>query len=83
MNWKKWASSLPPRSPDLSPLIYFVWSYLRSLAYSTPVTSLKELRERIAIGCEIMRKNPEIFHYVFPSLNCRLEACVKLNGAPF
>lgn len=27
----------PPRSPDLTPLDFFLWGYMKSLVYETPV----------------------------------------------
>lgn len=77
-----WQRRTPP-SPDLNLLDYFVWGYLKSLVYSTPVTNLEELRERVAMGCEIIRNMPGIFQRVFASMNRRLAACVEMNGAHF
>ncbi|EZA58427.1 hypothetical protein X777_01497 [Ooceraea biroi] len=36
-----------PRSPDLSPLDYYFWGYLRSKVYETKLQSIQELRQRI------------------------------------
>jgi hypothetical protein len=33
----------PPRSPELTPLVYFVWCHLKSLIYDTPVDNEFEL----------------------------------------
>ena len=37
----------PPRSPDLSPLDFFLWGHLKDRVYGQPVRSLRSLRERI------------------------------------
>ena len=37
----------PARSPDLTPLDYFLWGYLKSKVYSTQPQSLDELQNRI------------------------------------
>uniref|UniRef100_A0A915DHE0 Uncharacterized protein n=1 Tax=Ditylenchus dipsaci TaxID=166011 RepID=A0A915DHE0_9BILA len=37
----------PLRSPDLTPCDFFLWDYIKSKVYTSPVTSLEELRERI------------------------------------
>ena len=37
----------PTRSPDLNPLHYFLWEYLKSLVFETPVETDMELVARI------------------------------------
>ncbi|EZA51862.1 hypothetical protein X777_09164 [Ooceraea biroi] len=39
--------SWPPRSPDLTPVDFFVWGALKQEVYSLPVTSREQLRDRI------------------------------------
>ncbi|GBL72439.1 hypothetical protein AVEN_115360-1 [Araneus ventricosus] len=38
----------PPRSPDLNPLDFFLWGYIKQPVYTTPPPTLQELRNRIA-----------------------------------
>lgn len=42
----------PPRSPDLTPLDFFLWGYIKDCVYKTPVIDLPGLKSRIveAIG---------------------------------
>jgi hypothetical protein len=42
----------PPRSPDLTPLDFFLWGYLKSKVYLTPPANLDDLEMRIR------RENP-------------------------
>ena len=37
----------PPRSPDLSPMDFFLWGYLKSKIYRIPLQNLDELKESI------------------------------------
>ncbi|KAL4131095.1 hypothetical protein QTP88_008444 [Uroleucon formosanum] len=37
----------PPRSPDLTPLDYFLWGHLKTLVYTNPLTCLLELKNKI------------------------------------
>lgn len=46
--------SWPPRSPDLTPLDYFLWGYLKNRVYAgdlPPITSNEELQRRIVGAC--------------------------------
>jgi hypothetical protein len=42
----------PPRSPDLTPLDFFLWGYIKDLVYQTKVQDVAELRRRITAACE-------------------------------
>ena len=37
----------PPRSPDLSPVDFFLWGFLKGLLYETPVETPEDLGGRI------------------------------------
>lgn len=37
----------PPRSPDITPLDFFLWGYVKDRVYATPVPDLNTLRRRI------------------------------------
>ena len=44
----------PARSPDMTPLDYFLWGYHNDRVYKTNPRSLKELRQRIQDECDNM-----------------------------
>jgi hypothetical protein len=37
----------PPQSPDIIPLDFFLWGYVKNIVYATKVTSVEQLCERI------------------------------------
>lgn len=37
----------PPRSPDLTPLDFFLWGFVKDIVYSSPVADLETLKRRI------------------------------------
>ena len=41
------ATNVPPRSPDLTPLDFYLWGTLKNAVYSTKPQSLEELRDQI------------------------------------
>ena len=43
----------PPRSPDLTPCDFFLWGYLKSKVYTSPLSAMKLMR------CEILRQLSE------------------------
>ncbi|GBN84289.1 hypothetical protein AVEN_237043-1 [Araneus ventricosus] len=63
----------PPRSPDLTCLDYFLWWYVKSMVYETPVNSAKDI---VAPASGEVRDTPGIFANVRSSMRQRCEACV-------
>ncbi|PNF41577.1 hypothetical protein B7P43_G12103 [Cryptotermes secundus] len=39
----------PPRSPDLTPLNFFLWGYVKSSVFRTPINGLDDLKTRITL----------------------------------
>ena len=44
---KLFATEFPPRSPDLTPLDFYLWGTLKNTVYATEPQTLEELREKI------------------------------------
>ncbi|EZA56517.1 hypothetical protein X777_03552 [Ooceraea biroi] len=73
----------PARSPDMNPLDFFFWGYLKTLVYSTPVPDVAPLRQRIVNGCDIIHNTPGIFQRVRQSMRRRAQACLESNEGHF
>lgn len=71
----------PARSPDLTPLDFFLWGYLKSKVYFNRPNSLQELAERITE--EINRIPPQVISNVIREFINRLAYCQEVNGAQF
>ena len=48
----------PPRSPDLTPLDYYLWGHMKTLIYETPVESEEDLLARLMAAVDV--GGPEI-----------------------
>lgn len=71
----------PPRSPDITPLDFFVWGYIKEIVYSTPVTTREELIERIENAAHTI--TPEHLANVRQSVIRRCQLCIDQNGGHF
>lgn len=70
----------PPRSPDLTPLDFYVWGRMKELVYSSPVENEIELVGRIVeAGAIIQEENANIWQ----SMENRLHVCNRLGGRHF
>ena len=72
--------SWPPRSPDLNPLDFFVWGYIKELVYATEVNSMDELRCRINAAAENLRQQ---FTMLSDNWIRRAQLCVDMQGQHF
>lgn len=73
----------PPRSPDLNPMDFFFWGYLKTLVYKDSVNNVEELRQRIINCCEIIRRKWGLFARVRRSFLRRLQLCIEMEGHQF
>ena len=71
----------PPRSPDLTPLDFFLWGQLKTLVYSTPIRGPEDLLMRIRNGCDVIRNTPGLIARVRESIIRRYELCVEVGGS--
>nr|CAH7727295.1 unnamed protein product [Callosobruchus chinensis] len=74
---------LPELLEDMNPLDYFLWGYLKSLVYKTPVQNEEDLRNRIVDSCLIIKNTPHIFERVRHSMIRRLNRCIEAGGGHF
>lgn len=68
----------PPRSPDLTPLDFFLWGVLKEKVYKTRPTNTEELRERIRQACAEITPNQLL--NVMANIKRRYNKCIELNG---
>jgi hypothetical protein len=68
-----------PRSPDLTPLDFFIWGYIKDLVYQTKVEDVAELCRRIAAACETI--TPVMLQNTWREVEYRLDICRVTKGA--
>jgi hypothetical protein len=73
----------PPRSPDLTPLDYYLWGHMKSLVYEIKVDSRAALLDRIFAAAEYIRMHPDNIASATRSLLIRAENCVRTGGRQF
>lgn len=68
----------PARSPDLSPLDFFLWGYLKERVYRGKPTTLTQLKE--AIESEIRSIDPAMTAAVMQTMRKRAQSCIDAKG---
>ena len=76
-------SAWPPRSPDLTPLDYYLWGHMKTLVYETKVESRPALRHRIFAVAEHIRNHPDNTVSATQSLLMHAENCTATGGGHF
>ena len=74
----KTANVWPPHSPDLSPLDFYYWGYLKDTTYNPQPNSLAELQ--VAITREIRKISNETCAAVIRNFKHRVDVVVLQKG---
>lgn len=78
---RRGAIEWPARSPDLTPLDYFLWGYLKDRVYKTKPQNLADLQQRIID--EIVLIPRLMIENAINAFYHRLAYCQELNGQQF
>jgi hypothetical protein len=71
----------PARSPDLTPLGYFLWGHVKNYVYREPVNSLEQLDDRLHEA--LARITPQMIQGAQVSLIRRARLCIQNDGGHF
>lgn len=72
----------PPRSPDLTPLDFFIWGYVKDLVYSTPLTTKENCQERVRNAFRSLTRD-QIQSATNREIISRVTKCLEVNGNYF
>jgi hypothetical protein len=70
-----------PRSPDLTPLDFFLWGYLKHRVFQHTITNLGNLMETILL--ESKKISPQQLVNALKHFDKRMEICILANGGLF
>lgn len=71
----------PPRSPDLTPLDFFLWGYIKNEVYRTVPTTAEDMRERIRTAFRDVSQ--EVLRAVSRACESKLRLCLQREGRHF
>lgn len=71
----------PARSPDLTPLDFFLWGHIKSKVYKNRPNTLEDLKERIRI--EMQNIAPHMIQRAVQSVYARTGQCQMVHGKQF
>ena len=70
----------PPRPPDLTPLDFFLWGYLKSKVYQTPSGNVTELERRIRLEMNTLRQDRVLVRRTVFDMLRRVHVCSQRDG---
>ena len=68
----------PARSPDLTPLDFFLWGHVKDMVYRTPCRNVTQLKRRITTAVRTI--SGEVLGNVWRNLKERLNAVIREDG---
>jgi len=72
----------PPRSPDVNPLDYHVWVYMKAVVCAHKLNTREELFQRILSAARSIN-NAAVLRKVTSSLVTRVRKCIQADGGHF
>jgi hypothetical protein len=75
----------PPRSPDLTPMDFFLWGELKRMVYQNKPkpTSEAELKRRIEQAVETLKQKTGVLQKATDAVKTRAQLCLQANGSHF
>ncbi|KAJ4433896.1 hypothetical protein ANN_16209 [Periplaneta americana] len=73
----------PPRSPDLTPLDFFLCGDMKRLVYETPIDTAEDLVARVVEAAHVIRDNVGLFERCRHSIVRRYQLCNAFNERQF
>lgn len=72
----------PARSPDLTPLDFYVWGHMKELVYATEITTREQLVQRIQDAAITVRNNFSN-RITKTEIRKRVRSCIRCRGRHF
>ena len=69
----------PPQNPDLSPLDFFLWGYIKNIVYAEKIRNIQHLQERITSAIETVTR--DMIQKTWQEIEFRLDVSRAANGA--
>lgn len=73
----------PPRSPDLTPMDFFLWSEVKRLVYTEEAESRDELKRKIRHAFRVVKSDRDTLLKLKDNLVRRAQVCIQRNGQHF
>lgn len=71
----------PARSPDLTPMDFFLWGYIKNIVYSVECASEQEMKDRIEAAFRTVTR--DMLRNVRDSVSRRTALCIQQQGRHF
>ena len=73
----------PARSPDLTPMNFFLWRFLKNKVYVPKPATLEQLKLNIESEFRRLNNDPELLKRVCLSVTDRINKCIEVEGKHF
>lgn len=71
----------PPRSPDLTIMDFFMWSWIKNRVYAERIIDIDHLRNRILMAFDYLKDHQQLLRNNHRSLEERCRTCLVEHGA--
>lgn len=87
-NYPRWIGrggpiAWPPRSPDLTPLDFYLWGYIKQKVYAMPIENREQLITRMFAAAAEIKENRAELRRTTKSVAIRALVCLQEGGGHF
>lgn len=87
-NYPRWIGrggpiAWPPRSPDLTPLDFYLWGYIKQKVYAMPIENREQLIARVFAAAAEIKENRAELRRTTKSVAIRALVCLQEGGGHF
>ncbi len=75
-----WIDRMPPPPPDLAPLDFFLWGYVKDKMYARKPRIMEQLKAFIEEVFADLEAMPTMLKRVIESIPSRIQDCIDVGG---
>lgn len=72
----------PARSPDITPLDFFIWGHIKNQVYARPLTTKEDCQIRVRNAFATLEAQ-DIYNATQNNVRIRILKCLEVNGGHF
>ena len=73
----------PARSPDMTPLDFYLWGHLKQLVYARHPRTVEDIKDFIRDAISVVNNQPELMNKVLLEFKHRMQLVVENGGSHF
>ena len=79
----RWIGRWPVISPDLTPLDFIIWGFMKNHVYAIKICDIAHLKDAITREAKKINEDKDFLQRVCSSVTKRVQECINVDGEHF